>query len=191
MKAKYFLRGLGAGILLATIVLFAVYSYRYSDSKIIQRAKELGMVYDSKEQGADDEKPVSAAVKETTTELETKEPPAETTTEPETKEPSAETTTESETKEPPAETTTAQPATKATTAAVTGENTGDSIKVTIPSGTKATTLAQELENLKVVESAEDFKNFLIENNYTHRLLSGEFYLNAGMSYEEIISVIGY
>ena len=44
MKAKYFLRGLGAGILLATIVLFAVYSYRYSDSKIIQRAKELGMV---------------------------------------------------------------------------------------------------------------------------------------------------
>ena len=46
MKAKYFLRGLGAGILLATIVLFAVYSYRYSDSKIIQRAKELGMVYD-------------------------------------------------------------------------------------------------------------------------------------------------
>ena len=203
MKAKYFLRGLGAGILLATIVLFAVYSYRYSDSKIIQRAKELGMVYDSKEQGADDEKPASAAVKETTTELETKEPPAETTTEPETKEPSAETTTESETKEPSAETTTepeittqpetttAQPATKATTAAVTGENTGDSIKVTIPSGTKATTLAQELENLKVVESAEDFKNFLIENNYTHRLLSGEFYLNAGMSYEEIISVIGY
>ena len=74
---------------------------------------------------------------------------------------------------------------------MTGENTGDSIKVTIPSGTKATTLAQELENLKVVESAEDFKNFLIENNYTHRLLSGEFYLNAGMSYEEIISVIGY
>ena len=177
MKAKYFLRGLGAGILLATIVLFAVYSYRYSDSKIIQRAKELGMVYDSKEQGAGDEKPASAAVKETTTEPETKEPPAETTTEPEI------------TTQP--ETTTVQPATKATTAAVTGENTGDSIKVTIPSGTKATTLAQELENLKVVESAEDFKNFLIENNYTHRLLSGEFYLNAGMSYEEIISVIGY
>ena len=177
MKAKYFLRGLGAGILLATIVLFAVYSYRYSDSKIIQRAKELGMVYDSKEQDADDEKPASAAVKETTTEPETKEPSAETTTEPEI------------TTQP--ETTTAQPATKATTAAVTGENTGDSIKVTIPSGTKATTLAQELENLKVVESAEDFKNFLIENNYTHRLLSGEFYLNAGMSYEEIISVIGY
>ena len=177
MKAKYFLRGLGAGILLATIVLFAVYSYRYSDSKIIQRAKELGMVYDSKEQGANDEKPASAAVKETTTEPETKEPPAETTTEPEI------------TTQP--ETTTVQPATKATTAAVTGENTGDSIKVTIPSGTKATTLAQELENLKVVESAEDFKNFLIENNYTHRLLSGEFYLNAGMSYEEIISVIGY
>ncbi len=196
MKAKYFLRGLGAGILLATIVLFAVYSYRYSDSKIIQRAKELGMVYNSKEQDADDEKPASAAVKETTAELETKGASAETTTEPETKETQAETTTEPETKEPPTETTTepeiaTQPATKATTAAVTGENTGDSIKVTIPSGTKATTLAQELENLKVVESAEDFKNFLIENNYTHRLLSGEFYLNAGMSYEEIISVIGY
>ena len=94
MKAKYFLRGLGAGILLATIVLFAVYSYRYSDSKIIQRAKELGMVYNSKEQDADDEKPASAAVKETTAELETKGASAETTTEPETKETQAETTTE-------------------------------------------------------------------------------------------------
>ena len=50
MKLKYYLRGLGTGVLFATIVLFIAYSYRLSDAKlsdseIKEKALELGMVY--------------------------------------------------------------------------------------------------------------------------------------------------
>ena len=45
MKLKYYLRGLGTGILFATVVLLLAYSYKMSDGQIKERAKELGMVY--------------------------------------------------------------------------------------------------------------------------------------------------
>ena len=45
MKVKYFLRGLGTGMLSATILLFCVYSYKMSDSKIAEKARQLGMEY--------------------------------------------------------------------------------------------------------------------------------------------------
>ena len=41
MKLKYYLRGLGTGILFATVVLFVAYAYRMSDKQIKERAKEL------------------------------------------------------------------------------------------------------------------------------------------------------
>ena len=45
MKLKYYLRGLGTGILFATIILFVSYSYKMSDSQIRKEAEQLGMVY--------------------------------------------------------------------------------------------------------------------------------------------------
>ncbi len=49
MKIKYYLRGLGTGILFATIIMFISYSYRMSDSQIKKEAEKLGMVYASSE----------------------------------------------------------------------------------------------------------------------------------------------
>ena len=45
MKIKYFLRGFGTGLIVATVLLFLLYSYQMSDVKVVSRAKELGMVY--------------------------------------------------------------------------------------------------------------------------------------------------
>ena len=49
MRLKYFLRGLGAGILFTTIILTIAHnaSDKMSDADIIARAKELGMVQDT------------------------------------------------------------------------------------------------------------------------------------------------
>ena len=49
MKTKYFLRGLGVGVILASAVMFGVYSYQMNDVNVVRRAKELGMVYQSSE----------------------------------------------------------------------------------------------------------------------------------------------
>lgn len=49
MKLKYFLRGLGIGVIVTTIILSIAHASanKMSDADIIERAKELGMVYDS------------------------------------------------------------------------------------------------------------------------------------------------
>ena len=46
MKLKYYLRGLGIGIAITTLILMISYNIngRMSDSEIIRRAKELGMI---------------------------------------------------------------------------------------------------------------------------------------------------
>ncbi len=48
MKLKYYLRGMGVGILFATIVLFISYSLRYNREGIIREARKLGMEMTSK-----------------------------------------------------------------------------------------------------------------------------------------------
>ncbi|HBI73185.1 MAG TPA: hypothetical protein DDY59_08355, partial [Lachnospiraceae bacterium] len=51
MKLKYYMRGLGIGILLTTL-LFALSGYqkKLSDQEIIERAEKLGMVTAAKEE---------------------------------------------------------------------------------------------------------------------------------------------
>ena len=52
MKFKYYLRGLGIGILISTIILsisFAMKKNDLSDDEIIARAKELGMINQSRQ----------------------------------------------------------------------------------------------------------------------------------------------
>lgn len=48
MKLKYFLRGLGIGILVTTLVLCISYRKQNSDSSVMERARELGMEFRQK-----------------------------------------------------------------------------------------------------------------------------------------------
>ena len=47
MKMRYFLRGLGVGVLLATLLLCISYRGQNSENSIIKQAKELGMQFPS------------------------------------------------------------------------------------------------------------------------------------------------
>lgn len=51
MKLKYFLRGLGIGIIFGAIIMLAAYmtsgGYKISDDEVIKRAEKLGMVMDN------------------------------------------------------------------------------------------------------------------------------------------------
>ena len=48
MKMRYFLRGLGVGVLLATLLLCISYRGQNSENSIIKQAKELGMQFPEK-----------------------------------------------------------------------------------------------------------------------------------------------
>ena len=63
MRLKYYIRGLGAGILLATILLSVSFFFgggyknkELSDEEIIARAEKLGMVMEEKDSKEDTEK---------------------------------------------------------------------------------------------------------------------------------------
>lgn len=173
MKRKYFVRGLGVGILFGALIMFAAYmtsgKNRMSDEDVIKRAQELGMVKQSEYVLESD-----VTSQETTTEEITTEAP--TTTEKATTEA---TTTEKTTTE------------KATTEASTTEkaDTSTQTTVTISSGMSSEAIASALANAGLVDDASKFNSFLVANGYDMKLETGNFSLETGMSYEEIAKIL--
>ena len=170
MKRKYFVRGLGVGILFGALIMFAAYmtsgKNRMSDEDVIKRAQELGMV------------------KQSEYVLESDVTSQETTTE----EITTEATTEKATTEAPTEKTTTE---KATTEASTTEkaDTSTQTTVTISSGMSSEAIASALANAGLVDDASKFNSFLVANGYDMKLETGNFSLETGMSYEEIAKIL--
>lgn len=179
MKRKYFVRGLGVGIVFGALIMFAAYmtsgKNRMSDEDIIKRAQELGMVKQSEYVLESD-----VTSEETTTE-------APTTTEKATEEVTTEapTTTEKATTEAPTTTE------KATTEASTTEkaDTSTQTTITISSGMSSEAIASALANAGLVDDASKFNSFLVANGYDMKLETGSFSLASGMSYEEIAKIL--
>ena len=173
MKRKYFVRGLGVGILFGALIMFAAYmtsgKNRMSDEDVIKRAQELGMVKQSEYVLESDVTSQETTTEETTTE-------APTTTEKATTEA---TTTEKTTTE------------KATTEASTTEkaDTSTQTTVTISSGMSSEAIASALANAGLVDDASKFNSFLVANGYDMKLETGNFSLETGMSYEEIAKIL--
>lgn len=184
MKRKYFVRGLGVGILFGVLIMFAAYmtsgKNRMSDEDVIKRAQELGMVKQSEYVLESD-----VTSQETTTEEITTEAP--TTTEKATTE--APTTTEKATTE--ATTTEKTTTEKATTEVSTTEkaDTSTQTTVTISSGMSSEAIASALANAGLVDDASKFNSFLVANGYDMKLETGNFSLETGMSYEEIAKIL--
>ena len=61
MRLNYFLRGLGVGIVITTLILTISHSAnrKMSDNEIIERARELGMTFETQPESASKEEPTS------------------------------------------------------------------------------------------------------------------------------------
>ena len=171
MKKKYFVRGLGVGILFGALIMFAAYmtsgKNRMSDEDVIKRAQELGMVKQSEYVLESDVTSQETTTEEITTEATTEKATTEATT-------TEKTTTE-----------------KATTEASTTEkaDTSTQTTVTISSGMSSEAIASALANAGLVDDASKFNSFLVANGYDMKLETGNFSLETGMSYEEIAKIL--
>ena len=177
MKRKYFVRGLGVGILFGALIMFAAYmtsgKNRMSDEDVIKRAQELGMVKQSEYVLESDVTSQETTTEEITTEATTEKATTE-----------APTTTEKATTEKTA-------TEKATTEASTTEkaDTSTQTTVTISSGMSSEAIASALANAGLVDDASKFNSFLVANGYDMKLETGNFSLETGMSYEEIAKIL--
>lgn len=185
MKFKYFLRGLGVGILFASIVFLVAYngkpSHKMSDADIIEKAKELGMVEpkdpikdllttekDKKKDITEKkEQSISEATAEKTTEKETTE---KTSTE--------KVTTENVTTE------------KATTEEKTSElNSGQEVSITVSQGNSSYVVCQKIEAAGIIENAAELDTYLVENGYANRIRIDTYQLKKGMDFHDIAEII--
>lgn len=173
MKLKYYLRGLGIGILVTAAILTIVYHTKgsMSDSQIMKRVAQLGMVMASTE---DDtlfaqttqvdttiEETGTISVEETTTVVETTEAVTEAST------------------EKPTEAPTEVPTEPAAAEAV----------LTISPGMYSESVSAELVRLGIITNQKEFNSYLVNNGYAECIQTGDFKIKADMSYDEIARII--
>lgn len=207
MKLKYYLRGLGIGILTTTVILSlaGIGRKNMTDEEVVKRAKELGMVESTLLSDLPDQ---TKAEEVRPTEPETPEP--ETSLQPETSEqeisaepeagPGPE-TSEPETLEPEVS---PEPEESASTpeTPVAPEETpvspedgnpdipaGETVTLVIGRGESSTTVSKNLKKAGIVEDAAAFDRFLCNNGYDKKIITGTYEIPYGASEEEIAKII--
>lgn len=194
MKLKYFLRGLGVGVVFGALIMLVAYmtsgGYKLSDEEVIKRAEKLGMVKEESSIPAISDEDTEEAMDEstdepTTSEEATTEDMAQTEEEPVSEE-VVDDTTEELTEEVTTEATTEEPVTTAEDV-LSGDYTTATIEVV--SGMSSYEIAQLLENAGIIEDAADFDSYLNANGYSTQLKINTYTFDSNMTYEEIAEAL--
>ena len=168
MRLKYYLRGLGIGIVV-TAVIMGVSAERQkpvmTDEQIIARAKELGMV---EQEGILAEIAGESVVAVDQTEEAKAEAP--------------------EQEEVKAETPKTETADQETAKPETVQKTS-SVVVSIYPGEGSYTVSRKLAALGLVESADIYDKFLCQNGYDKKLCTGNYTITEGATADEIARIL--
>ena len=217
MKLKYYLRGLGVGIVAMGLIMIitSLNHKQVSDEEVVQRARELGMEFSTtlnnmnkeesevveEETARETTEAGQEAIKENA-QAEVKEETKETETEN-----NADAALESEDKDTAGGNETGAPNTENNAEATTDETSQDTtektdgnsgtaadgteeyVVLTISPGDGSDRLSVKAQELGLVESSSDFDTFLISNGYANRLRVGSYEVKVGSSYEEIVAAI--
>ena len=191
MKLKYYLRGLGIGIIVTTLVLMVAFSgkkEKLSDQEIMQRAEQLGMVMadEGQTETGTEENTGTEAQPETEQDVQNTEAGTE-----ENADENTENASEPET-EPQTEAAAEPAAPDDTTGNVVGEvkqETSGEVAFTVKSGESSDTVAFNLYKAGLVDDATAFNRYMISKGYDSRLRTGDFKIRSGASYDEILKVL--
>ncbi len=189
MKLKYFLRGLGTGIVFCALIMLVAYMTsgdNISDKEIIERAENLGMVM---EEDVSIINKNDSSSEDNTGDITTEEYSTETTTESDKTE---ESTTEAGKTEDDTDTTvTSESTTEATTEEKKPSSDGElvSAKISVTSGMTSTEVALLLQEAGVIDDYLDFDQYLNENGYSTQIRINDYTFNNKMTYEEIAKAL--
>lgn len=177
VRFKYYLRGCGLGILVASLVFIVslhAHGGAMSDEKAMQRASELGMIM------PDDTQKVPQNDTQKQTERDTSSEQNDTSKESEKKAEEKKKTQDSQKKEEEKEK--AQETEKE-------ETKKEKVSITIKGGEVCREIAQDLQEKGLVKDAEDFRKYMQDHNYARYIRVGTFTLEKGMNYSEIAKVL--
>lgn len=178
MKLKYYMRGLGIGIVVTALLMgiaFSGHKKTMTDEEIRQRALEMGMTDESgvladNLKTDDEEEPEELTEKP---EAIRESPVSDNTVEKETEPEQAKEPTEPQQAEEPTE----------------PEPVEEMVVVTVNSGDGSRTVSNKLKQAGLIEDADYYDSFLCQNGYDKRLASGVHEIPAGASDEEIAKLL--
>ncbi|HKL79832.1 MAG TPA: hypothetical protein VJ888_05280 [Mobilitalea sp.] len=195
MKLKYYMRGLGIGIILTTLIL-TLSNKKLSDQDIIDKATNLGMEMmdekdsiiketDSKDTPSDEltQTPEVTQAPEVTQVPEATQAPEVTQVPEATQTPEA--TQAPEPTKTPEPTQTPEP----TKSPDNDEGTVDSITFTINKGMSSGMVADMLMTKGLIQDAQDFNDFIVKQGKASVIRIGQYTLPVGATYKQIIEMI--
>lgn len=193
MKLKYFLRGVGVGILFGSLIMLVAYltsgASKISDDEIIKRAENLGMVMseDLVITGTEEDEDTQAAteeVSESTSQV-TEEDATETLIQ------DSDVSLEGVVDESINTTTEADTISEITTEVTTETSNGNYVKakISVTSGMTSTEVALLLQDAGIIDDYLDFDQYLNENGYSTQIRINDYEFNSNMTYEELAEAL--
>lgn len=183
MKLKYYLRGLGIGILVSTVILMIVFANHkadISDEEIISRAEALGMVMPESEADKIPKGTETAAPEETETQGQ--------------QTPDTQQTQDNQPANSEQAGDTGQEAGESTgqaqdTLAGASEGTAASKEITVEKGNSSNSVADKLFAEGLIDDAAAFNKYLVDNDYDSLIRQGTYTIPQGAAYEEIAKLL--
>lgn len=188
MKLKYYLRGLGIGIIITTILLmiaFALHKPTMSDEDIIARAKQLGMVMPEDEEPLQDTETTESTEVIAVPETETAQIEEQTT---ETAANTEEPVIAEETENPESEMTDTEVSSEANEENDTAMN-AVPYTLVVNRGDVCRVICENLQANGVVDDAEAFRKFLGQKGFASSISVGSYSIPYGLDYEEIYQIL--
>lgn len=186
MKLRYYMRGLGIGVLVTAILMSVTLNgktEKLSDEEIIARAEELGMVMEY-----DD-----VVLADTVSENQTEKPAEEPEEKPET------VTAEEPAEKPGEEQETAvaeEDEVSEEESNITSEETqieeietDQTVEITVQGGDGSQTVARKLAQAGLIDDAQAYDKYLCSNGYDKRICTGTHTIPIGAGEEEIAKII--
>lgn len=201
MKLKYYLRGLGIGIIVTTIVLTisnATGGKSMSDEDVIKRAEALGMVMEEDASGSRLKDQMQDTQEETAaTEADTQE---ETTAAEEDTQDAGQTADDTQATDDAQATdestdgqiTDGQEAdaqTQEETPAENQEADAQSYRLVVNAGAVCRQICDELQDNGVIDNSEELRKYLGDNGYAKQISPGNYEIPYGASFEEIAQIL--
>ena len=181
MNLKYYLRGLGIGIVVTAFIMGVATRGKgetISNEEIKERAKALGMIEDSVV--------LADSIPENSEEL--LETPSPTEAPVETAQPSEEPVETAQPTEKPIEK--PQPTPQPTKEPVVDEKPlSDSVVIVVKNGESSYHVCKKLEEAGLVESASEFDMFLDKNGYDKRINAGTFEIPSDADQEKVAKIL--
>lgn len=189
MRLKYYLRGLGLGIIFAVIIMMIGFhgnKQSMSDTEIIEKAKTLGMVEAKNISGTVADEYNSEKTDSSATNSDASSQKAETEQDSQMQDSQ---TAQEDTQKEDTQQEAAQPAADAKQETVEPQDAVTTYTISVTSQDTCRTIAEKLKALNLVDDAEQFRIYMGQKGADHFIADGEHVIPQGASYDDIITIL--